>query len=656
MNMHLVDWAIVLTLATIMTVIAVLSRRYTRSVADFLAAGRHVGRYLLSISFEMASIGAVSVVAMFEQFYQAGFVGAYWYLLWWFVSLVIALSGWVVYRFRQTRAMTMAQFFEVRYSRRFRVFAGILAFGAGIVNFGVFPAVGARFFIYFCGLPEYVTILGLGVSSFVLIMVVLLSAALFFTFMGGQVAVTLTDFVQGIFFSFVLLVTVGFLMYKFNWLQIAEAVKSAPADASLVHPFHTQKIKDFNMWYFLIGAFALVYHHMAWQGNQGYFCAAKSPHEARMGRILFTWRQFIEKLLLIMLPISVYTLLHHAAFSADAEAVRGVIGRIGNEQIATQMTVPVGLSHILPVGLAGCFCAVMLAAFITTHDTYLHSWGSIFIQDVVIPIRNKPLSRRQHVMLLRLSICGVALFIFFFSLLFRQTEHVYMFFAITGAIYVGGAGSVIVGGLYWKRGTTPAAWASMIVGSSLAVSSIVIKQIPVDWVPQPGLRWFVEAVSDINGQILLGITMASSITAYVLVSLLGPRRAVNMDQILKRGSYAAETNDAARGPGTRRSRGWQQWLGMGREFTRLDRGIYLTTIFWTAGWILVFAVGTIWNLATEVGDDSWIAWWRLCLWIAFVVGSITLVWFLIGGILDLKDMLHRLRTAVRDDQDDGVVR
>ena len=34
---------------------------------------------------------------------------------------------------------------ERRYGRRFRIFAGVVAFGAGAFNFGIFPAVGARF-------------------------------------------------------------------------------------------------------------------------------------------------------------------------------------------------------------------------------------------------------------------------------------------------------------------------------------------------------------------------------------------------------------------------------------------------------------------------------------------------------------------------------
>jgi len=84
----------------------------------------------------------------------------------WPLVFILAMSGWVLYRYRQTRALTMAQFLEMRYSRRFRVFTGFVAFGAGLVNYGVFPSINARLIIYFCGLPDHVNLLGLSVGTF----------------------------------------------------------------------------------------------------------------------------------------------------------------------------------------------------------------------------------------------------------------------------------------------------------------------------------------------------------------------------------------------------------------------------------------------------------------------------------------------------------
>jgi len=184
MNLSALDWAIVGGMVLFTAAVVLVSRSYVRSVADFLAAGRTAGRYVISVSQGMAALGAITVVATFEMNYYAGLPMTWWGFMMTPVVVIITVTGWVVYRFRQTRALTMAQFFEMRYSRLFRIFAGTLAFVSGIINFGIFPAVGARFFIYFCGLPQTVNLAGVTISTFPLTMAVLLSLSLTFVFAG----------------------------------------------------------------------------------------------------------------------------------------------------------------------------------------------------------------------------------------------------------------------------------------------------------------------------------------------------------------------------------------------------------------------------------------------------------------------------------------
>ena len=198
--MHWIDWTIFVVLLIALTGLAVYAKRFNRGVADFLVANRCAGRYLLSISQGIAGIGAISFVAEFQRYYVAGFSGIWWVLVFYPISLLLALTGWVAYRYRETRVLTMAQLFEMRYSRKFRVFTGILAWVSGVINMGIFPAVTARLFIYFCGLPATFSFLGLeGISTFVTIMLIELSIALSFTFLGGMIAVMVTDFIQGMF-------------------------------------------------------------------------------------------------------------------------------------------------------------------------------------------------------------------------------------------------------------------------------------------------------------------------------------------------------------------------------------------------------------------------------------------------------------------------
>ncbi len=657
MNMQPVDWGVVAALFSLVAALAFLTRRYTRSVADFLAAGRSAGRYVITVSEAAAQIGAISIVAAYEKFYAAGFAAQWWDVPVLAIGFFIALTGWVIYRFRRTRAMTMAQFFEMRYSRNFRIFAGLLAFCSGIVNFGIFPAVGARFFIYFCGLPEHLNVLGAELSTFVSIMVLLLGVSLTFTFLGGQIAVIVTDFVQGLFCLSAFLLIFIVLSRQFSWTQISEALAMAPENASLVNPLRITDVEGFDVYFFLIAMFGSFYMTRAWQGTAGYNCSARTPHEARMGGVLGSWRVIIQNMLILFMPICAYTFLHHPDFADQVAAAQSTLTGIESEQIQKQMTVPIALSAFLPAGVMGILCAVMLAAFVSTHDTYLHSWGSIFIQDVVLPFRKRPFSQKHHLMLLRLSACGVAVFIFCFSLWFQQTEYILMFFAITGGIYLGGAGSVIVGGLYWRRGTTSGAWAAMIVGSILAVTGIVIRQEgPASFLRSLSLpaaaHSVLEHVLNLDGQRMFFVAMMSAIASYVVVSLLSRKPRVNLDRILHRGEFAVADDSAASSAPVQT--GWRM-LRMGKEFSRWDKVVYTVFISWILGWTGVFVVGTIYNIVYDVKTESWLRFWHAYLWMAFVLGTVTTVWFALGGLRDLRDMFRRLGSAVRDSSDDGTV-
>jgi SSS family solute:Na+ symporter len=640
MNMTWIDWGIVLAVFGFIIAVVVLSKPLMRSVSDFLAAGRTGGRYLISLSQGTASLGAITIVGMLEMNYIAGFNMRWWEMVMAVVVVGISVSGWVLYRFRQTRCLTMAQFFEMRYSRSFRVFAGGLAFVSGIINFGIFPAVSARFFIYFCGLPEKVSLLGLEVPTFALIMIVILWIPLYFVFSGGQIAVMITDFLQGIFVNAVFIVIVVVLMLKVDWGQILQAVSTAPADASLVNPFRTGSTKDYNFWYFFIGMIGVIYGKLSWQGTQAYNASAKSAHEAKMGDVLANWRGIPQwGLFLVFVPIVAYTFWHGAGFTEAAASVRPVLDGLGSEALRSQLTVPVALTRLLPVGLMGAFAAVMLAAAIGCNETYLHSWGSIFIQDVVQPLRKKAFAPAEHLKVLKRSILGVAAFSFVFSLLFQQSEYIFLFFAVTGAIFAGGSGAVIIGGLYWKRGTTAAAWAAMIVGAVTAVGGIVVQQLV------PGFP--------VNGQMFWGLAMAASSVVYVAVSLLtGRGRAFDMDRLLHRGQYlvAEEYKVVDEVP----VKGWKV-LGMGKEFTRFDRIIYVATYVWTAGWVAVFVVGTVLNLTRDVPTAAWLGFWRTYTLIMLAVSIVVIVWFSAGGLVNLKEMIATLKVMKRDHSDQGFV-
>ena len=688
MNLSLIDWLIVLISFAGMVLAVNTTKGLMKSVSDFLAAGRSAGRYVVSISSGIAGLGAISVVSFLEMGYVSGFAMAWWGFSSALIILFITVSGWVIYRFRSTRCLTLPQFFEIRYSRRFRIFTGIVAFGAGIINFGIFPAVGAQFFMHYCGLPESI----LGIPMFPLVMIFLLSISLYFVYTGGQIAVIIADFFQGVFVNIIFMAMIIFLFFSVGWDQITEAMEQTPVklaqeeiiktrsdlsfsklteteqnikieninekyeNSSRINPFKTSHVEDFNFWYFLIGIVGVMYGTMSWQGSQAYNASAKSAHEAKMGGVLTGFRGIPQALFFLFAPITIYVFMNHVDYQSLAVSVNASIDQLATDSLRTQLRAPLVLSKVLPVGLLGAFAALMLAAFISTHDTYLHSWGSILIQDVIMPFRDKPFDKETHLKVLRYSIFGVAIFIFLFSLLFQQNQKIALFFAITGAIFASGSGAVIIGGLYWKKGTTAAAWTAMSTGAIIAVGGLIVQKVDPGWLADTsltvGLKNTITFLANINGQVYWAIGMGASTLSYIAVSLLGKQTNFNMDKLLNRGNYVIEgemeiVNEAP-------ERGWKI-LGMGKEFTMGDKFIYIVNYIWTFSWTILFIVGTVYNLYYDVSDTSWMTFWKYYLFINIGMAMISIIWFTWGGFKDLNVMMTKLRSDERDHKDDGWV-
>tara|TARA_R100000027_G_scaffold61790_2_gene53429 strand:+ start:11005 stop:13035 length:2031 start_codon:yes stop_codon:yes gene_type:complete len=669
MNIHFIDWLIPIAILILMIGICGIARILNKSVADFLAANRMGGRYLLAVGQGMAGLGAISIAANFEKYYQAGFSAFWWAKMVAPIGLILALTGFVVYRYRETRAMTMAQFFEMRYSHNFRIFSGILAWTSGILNYGIFPAVSARFIIYFTGLPTQVNFAGFTVPTLAIVMFILLSIALLMVSLGGQISVMIADMIQGQFVNIAMLIILALLFVNMSWPEVLEGLRHAPPGQSRINPFEQSKITDFNMWFFVMLGILQVYGTRAWQGSQGYNAAARNPHEAKMANILGEFRGMVTTFVILLVPIFIFAYLHLDKFSGEAAIVAENLAHINDSQIEKQMLVPMALGQILPVGVIGLFTAVILMAAVSTDNTYLHSWGSIFIQDVVLPLRKKKkkISTRAHMWLLRISIFSVAVFGFTWSLYFPLNEYIYMYFQITGAIYLGGAGAAIIGGLYWKRGTAGGAWAAMITGSILAVSGIVLRNVIwpkllPDWKlahPDFGFLQSLPETFPLNGMQMSFISAMLAVSAYVIFSLLSKKPPANMDKLLHRGAYSDEPKfeAAVKDLGAPRSKTHLilKRLGINDDFTKGDRVIYFLKIAWVMFFVLAFIIGTIINAIHPIPNHVWEWWWGFIVIISVVASVVTVIWFLWGGFRDLGVLIRTLSSEERNEGDDGSV-
>jgi SSS family solute:Na+ symporter len=665
MRMTLFDWLVPIVLIAGLAVVGIATRRHGRSVAGFLAANRCAGRYLIALADARASIGLITLAWYFQQNYDVGYTSVWWGLAEGPVMIFLALTGWVAYRYRRTRALTLAQFLEMRYDRNFRVFCGALAFVAGLLNYGVFPGISARFLIHMMGLPAAFALGGFELDTYLVFMTLMLSTALFFIFLGGQVTVMVTDFLQGAFCNLVFAALAVYLLFVFPWSDLSTTLLSVSNGKSLVNPAPSSLSaeENFNVTYWAIQVVLILYTAKAWQGDQGYNAAAATPHESKMANILNGWRFRVFMLITLVVPLCIRTLLENPAYAETGAAVRAAVAAIPPEQVS-ELRTPVALGLMIPAGFLGFVIAAMFGAYLGTDNTYLHSWGSILVQDVIMPIRRRlgggELSARAHIRVIKVAIFCVAVWGFAFSAIFRSPDQrIAMYCNLSASLFYAGAGCAIIGGLYSRRGGSLSAWAGMLTGVVIAAVGLFAQEFSKTWAPWeqsfPPAYAFLSWVKTFNGQLLGFFAMAAATVVYVACAIARPAN-FDLDRLLHRGKYRVEDNEEAAIETDRKRSFWEK-IGIDRNFTGWDRVVTWVTLSWPiAGTLLFAAVTPFLFLAAPPSDASWLGFWQGYTYFTLVVGTSVVIWFTIGGFRDLRRMFQLLEERGTDAHDDGTVR
>lgn len=649
MNMTGTDWAVVAGVLGLFVTMAVLANRLTKSVSDYLVAGRCAGRYMLTMASGMEWIGAINIVAMVEVYYKAGFTGMWWVMLSTPFIVYMCVSGWGVYRYRETRAMTIAQFLETRYGRKVRLTAGILSWTAGMFNFGFFPLISARLFMSLIGLPATFRcpgLPGLEISTFVALAGLMVLLPLGFIVMGGHTSVMVSNFMQGLFTNIAAVIIVAVLFFTvFDWQAIATTMLAhSKPEASLFNPIHASGTKDFNVWYFLIGIVGAWYGAMSNVPSQAFLGSGKTAHEQRMGYLLgqLSWQGLL--VFFMMIAICSFNLLNNPAHADTAAKVASALATVP-EGMHGKVEAAATLPFMLPHGLVGLFCAIMMAALISSHNGFMHAWGGVLLQDIILPFRNKPLGTKAHLWALRGAIVFVGLVAFILSIRYNPEQSILMLFAAVNSIWLGPAGAVMLGGLYWNKGTAKAAMATLIAGSIVGMVFFVLQQAwPI---------WYDKSEFPINGQYCFLINIIFSVILYVTTSLLSNEHDFNMDRMLHRGQYTDQDEVL---PELRPTRWWQTIFGITPMFNRRDRITAYIIVGWFLFWLGTFVVGMIYGFLANPADAVWVRFWYvyLCLNFAVLVG--TTLWLGIGGIKDVLALFKTMSGANRDASDDGTVR
>lgn len=677
-----IDWCITIIPMAALIWMAFYSRRYARGVVDYLAAGRIAGRYVISVGDLTAGLSVISLVAGCEQNYQTGFAVGFWGAITAPVGVFIALTGYCMYRWRETRCLSMGQFLEMRYgSKFFRVFCATLRTIAEMVTNAIGPAIATNFFIYYLGLPHKIMICGVNLPCYAIIVALCLILALMFILPGGRISLLITDCVQGLLCYPVFVVIVGYIILNFSWTyDIAPVMWNRVPGQSFMNPYDVSELRDFNIFALIVSLCGSVLNRAGWIGNDT-SGAAKTPHEQKMAGVLGSWRNGFSWMMILLLAIVVIVFMTSPHFVGknrfdtnstevrqelsakvleeaipNDEALRAKIiakvkevpSRVTQEYIDSpnsqqknldtpyfdtvrqelgdtpegryqfqkfrslyqQMMMPTVVAKIFPVGMLGLFCLLMVMLLISTDDSRIFNASSTLMQDVILPMFKGHLPQAKHLLYLRLMTIGVAVFFLIVSLFFAQLDYINMFTTIMCSLWLGGAGPIMVFGLYSRFGNLTGAWCAIIFGSGTSLAGLILQRTwaltvypfleKMGWVEglnnflvtvsspfNPWIEWSMDPVKfPINSFEIYFISMILSVGGYVIGSYL-TYKPYDLDKLLHRGKYAD-------GPAPVKEK-WtlrnifSKIIGITPEYTRGDRIIAYSVFFYS----VVYSVGII---------------------------------------------------------------
>jgi SSS family solute:Na+ symporter len=505
---HAIDWVIVACYLSVSLIIGILVTRYATSMTAYIGAGRSVGPWLGVATMTGTEMGLITVMYMAQSGFTGGFAAFHMALIAGLGTLLVGLTGFIVVPLRKLRVLTIPEFYERRFGPEVRVLGGIILAGAGILNMGLFLQVGAQFIVGATGLE-------LGGSTLIAVMTGLLVLVLVYTVLGGMISVILTDYTQFVVLSVGVVITSVLAIRKIGADEMYVAVRDSMGEAGF-DP--TADGSTFGLSYVLYQFFAAgIVGCAVWPTAVSRSLAMESPAAVKK-QLSISAVSFVMRFLIPMFwGIAAFTWFSriHPELSATF---------IGDSKIddAGLYALPVFLSQILPTGILGLVVAAMIAAFMSTHDSYLLCWSSVLTQDVVAPLSKKNLSNRSRILLTRIFIVLIGAFIWGWGLFYKGSDRIWDYMVITGSIYFTGAFVVMVGGLYWKGASQTGAIAGLLAGASAVLG---LEPIRVSWVTfvcrifaLDSEQWLTEITSSVVGLCSLGLTAV----LFVVVSLMTP--------------------------------------------------------------------------------------------------------------------------------------
>lgn len=424
--------AVIILYFVLMGAIGVYYYNRTKNLSDYILGGRSLNPWVAALSAQASDMSGWLLLGLPGYAFVAG-MEAFW------ISAGLALGTYLNWKFTAKRlrifsektddAITLSSYFQKRFksdsvSLRLLTSVFILFFFLTYTASGL--VASAKLFNTVFGI-EYFWALSIGVF-----------AVVFYTFLGGFMAVSWTDLFQGILMFLALLIVPFVLMGKLGgYGSTIDIIRSV----------------DPNLLKLSIGAVGAlnVISLAAW--GLGYFgqphilarfMAIRDAEEIKLSRMIsMVW-------VLVTLASSVIVGLFGIAYYNGVK-------EIASETVFIQL-----VSDLFPALIAGVMLSAVLAAIMSTADSQLLVSSSAFVEDIYNVLSKKKLSDLKQVWMGRIIVLVIAAIAFIIALDPNSSVLGLVSYAWAG---LGGTfGPAVLFSLYYKKTTYKGTFAGILLG------------------------------------------------------------------------------------------------------------------------------------------------------------------------------------------------
>ncbi|MBW7989151.1 MAG: sodium:solute symporter family protein [Planctomycetes bacterium] len=368
------DYAIIIFYLFVILLVGLWSGRGMKSLQDFSVSHRSYGSIVIFATLSASFIGGGFSIGNAEKVFRFGIANIV--LLWGFSLKEILVARFIAPKMDNfPNVISAGDIMEQGYGKSAKVITGFFSvfLCAGIVGAQV-GAMGLIFKVFLGIEPIWGILIGCGI-------------VIAYSTIGGMRAVVLTDIIQFCVLAIGLPAALIFGIVKLGGFSaIREAVPashfSVPADSMTIGAFLSLFLT------FLFGE-TLVPPYV-----QRLLIGKDAKHTAR-GTML------------------------SGIFSIPFFVVTGAIGLVAltlDPKLDPNLAMPFVICTVLPAGVRGVVIAGVISIVMSSADSFLNGAATACINDIVKPLRKKPLSERHELLLAKLLNCFVGIFAVVFAI------------------------------------------------------------------------------------------------------------------------------------------------------------------------------------------------------------------------------------------------